>query len=154
MHGPLDVSPIIDRIRVEVPDLRFVGGAADEGRIDEQRLPPMPCAMVVLEAEDHVPTKLSGGVIAQATTATVAILVGVRHQRLAERGMAHADAGQPIVAAIRGALANWRPADESADDLGTMTLAGKAQLNRLDQDCWWWIDRYQVTYRSRQEDNQ
>lgn len=153
MLGPLDVTPIIVRLRAGVPDLRFVGGAADEGRIDEQRLPAMPCALVVLESEDQSSTKLSGGVIAQTAVATVAVLIGVRHQRVAERGTAHADDGVALVGAVRSALVNFRPGPNDVE-VSVLNLEGKAQLNRLDQDCWWWIDRYQLTYRARVETQQ
>jgi hypothetical protein len=153
MLGPLDVSPVISRIRDQVADLRSVGGAADQAAIDAQRLPPMPCAFVTLAGEEITTTKLSGGVVAQTARAVIDVLVGVRHARVAGRGMAHAEAGIALVNQIRGALVAWNaflatPPDGDAT-LGMLNLSGRGQLVRLDQDLWWWIDRYQLTYRGR-----
>jgi hypothetical protein len=151
----MDVTPIIERIRDQVPaaELRFVGGAADQAAIGEQRLPPMPCAFVVLAGEDVSTTRMSGGVLAQTVVAVIDVLVGVRHARAAARGADHAETGIGIVDQIRGALVNWNaflatPAGADGT-LGVMSLNGRSQLVRLDQDLWWWVDRYQLTYRAR-----
>lgn len=149
MLGPFDPTPIIERLRTEVPSLRFVGGAADQAKLDEQRLPPMPAAIVLLAGEDIRSAPVSGGVMTYTAIASIDVVVGVRHARTAERGQAHADRGLPIVGEIRAVLNNWAPNGSTNIFAERMASNGRCQLLRLDEDVWWWVDRYQFTYRSR-----
>lgn len=146
--GPLNVASIIERVRTRVPALKLVGGAAHADRIEDGTV-VFPCAFVVLAAEDIVSVPMSSGVHMCTVNATIDVFVGVQHHQVAKRGEPAAEAGVPIVAAIRGALNNWTPVAPTDTSADTICSKGRSQFIGGQASEWWWRDRYQVTYRGR-----
>lgn len=141
--APFDVRPVIERLRSRVEDLRDVGEAADFAAVFE-RSPPLPSAYVVLEEErfDSADYAEHGEI---RTTAILAVLVGVRHFRAADRGAAHAGEARQILGRTRAALVGWEPQlPVGATCQLPFRLQGQSHLMQYDQADWWWVDRYVI----------
>ena len=140
--APFDVRPVIERLRSKVDVLRDVGQAADFAAVFE-RSPPLPSAYVVLEEErfDSADYSEHGEI---RTTVILAVLVGVRHFRVADRGAAHADEARQILGRTRAALFGWEPRLPEGVTGQPMRLQGQSHLMRYDQADWWWVDRYLI----------
>lgn len=145
--GPFDVTPIIERIRAQVPALKLVGFAADRATAIEGAI-AMPCAFVILAGED-VKSEDLAGLLRHTAVAYIDVVYGVRHSQGGTRGKAQADASNPVIAAGRTALHGWTPAGPTGTRVEPMRSNGRAQLLRLAEAESWWIDPFTCTYRGR-----
>lgn len=146
--GPFNVTPIIERLREQVPALKLVGGAADRVAVEQSATLTTPAAFVILAAEDIQTTKASG-LMVHGVRARIDVIYQIRHYRDGSRGFAHTDALESVVAAGRAALNNWRPTGPEGATVELMTGAGRAQLLALRERDQWWLDPFEVEYRSR-----
>ena len=145
--GPLDVTPIVERIRALVPDFQMVCGAADRATAQESRL-RFPCAFVILAGEQVASESLTG-VMRHQADAKVDVLIGVRHYQGDQRGTPHAEAGIPLVAKVREALHGWTPAGPTGARVEPMRIQGKGALLQMSDADWWWVDPFLCTYKGR-----
>lgn len=145
--GPFDVTPIVARLRLQVPELQMIGGAADRAAAQEGAL-RLPAAFVIL-AREQLTSEPMTGVMRHQVGAQVDVLVGVRHYQARERGAAHADLGIALVGQVRDALHGWTPAGPTGASVEPMRSQGTGQLLKLHDAEWWWLDPYFIPYRSR-----
>lgn len=145
--GPLDTGSIIERLRLQVPTLKLVGGAANQAEAMAGS-PVMPCAFVVRAVEDIKTANMTGQQFCEVT-AQIHVIYGVRHYQGGQRGQSHAEAGDPFVQAGRIALSGWRPTAPSNTKIELLLSNGRGLLlSNVDAE-WWWLDPFTVTYRGR-----
>lgn len=145
--GPFDMTPIIERVRAQVPALELVGGAAERAAAVEGAI-ALPAAFIVLAGEDIRSEPITGSLRTE-TTARIHVITGVRHYQGGQRGQAHADVANRIVAAVRTALHGWTPAGPTGTRVESIRCNGRAELLKLAQAEWWWLDPFTCTYRGR-----
>jgi hypothetical protein len=145
--GPLDTTSIIERLRLQVPELKLVGGAADQAEAVSGS-PLMPCAFVVLAAEDLKSENMTGLLLTSAR-AQIHVIYGVRHYQGGQRGKSHAEAGTPLVNKGRIALNGWKPTAPDSTKIESIQSNGRGQLIKLADTEWWWLDPFTCTYRGR-----
>ncbi len=146
--GPFDVTPVIARLRSQVPAFKVLGGAADRATAQRTQLLATPAAFVILARESKRSESVSG-VMRHIVSARIDILVCVRHYQDGQRGDAHADQGIQLVGAVRAALQGWTPAGPDGAGVDPMYSKGDAALLALTDNEWWWVEPFHVDYRSR-----
>ena len=104
--GPFPTSKVIERLS-GVSELRLVDGAA--GLVAAVESPPraVPAAYVLVEEQGREPGDYTGR-YAQPMTATVKVVLWVRHAAAGAGGKAAA-AMEEVERAVRSALRNWTP---------------------------------------------
>jgi hypothetical protein len=107
--GPFPLAPVLARLRVLVPALRFVGSAADLRTALEQQPAATPAAYVVRQERAKRSAGASGGVLIQEMGVDVIVVLYVRNQASAATGEGAAAEMDALIAAVRNALLNWRP---------------------------------------------
>jgi len=138
-YAPFDVTPIIARLKSQVPALLTVGGAADYAAVKGLADFRAPCAFVLLAREKLKP---HAGQDSQRVVVTFGVVLAVRNNRPAERGAAAASDLSTYLAAIRSALIGWSPAAVGADRRGVQLLQG--DLLNYDSSTLLWSDVYQT----------
>lgn len=146
--GPLDVRSIIDHLRVAVPELKFVGGAADRAAIDDAPTLVTPAAYVILASEDVNVTPATG-IPVHRTLARVDVIYHVRHYRDGQRGAAHQPELAHLVSLGRRALNQFVPTAPTGAVIEAMTSAGRALLLALRERDAFWLDPFETTYWGR-----
>lgn len=109
MLGPYPLAPVIERLRAQVPQLRFVGNAADLRTALDQQPRALPAAYVVRQERAQGAAGASGGVLIQQQNVDVIIVNYVRNNASADSGAAVAAEMDALAAAERAALLNWTP---------------------------------------------
>lgn len=145
--GPFDVTPIVQRLREQVPALETIGFAADVAAA-QKSAPRLPAGFVMLKKE-RLKSEPVTGLMRHEATAQVWVLIGVRHYQARERGAAHADVGIPLVAQVRIALHGWSPAGPDGATVEPLRSEGDGELMGLTDAEWWWRDPFILKYRSR-----
>ena len=145
--GPFDVTPIVQRLREQVPALETIGVAVDVAAA-QKSAPRLPAGFVLLKKE-RLKSELMTGVMRHQASAQVWVLIGVRHYQGRERGAAHADLGIPLVNQVRQALNGWTPAGPDGATVEPMRSEGDGELIGLTDAEWWWRDPFTLNYRSR-----
>lgn len=138
----MNLTPIIDRIRDEVPALKLVGGAAQFERA-LGGLTALPAAFILPAAEAAEPSPFMDQLVQQQVGAEFSVLVAARN--LADdEGAAAVEALEPVRVAIRAALLGWPPTDEHDS---CEFRAG--ELVAFDNGVLWWQDRYSTAFLIR-----
>lgn len=138
----MNLTPIIDRLRDEVPALKIVGGAAQFERA-LGGLTALPGAFVLPASEVASESPFMDGTVEQRVSAEFAVVIAARN--LADdEGAAAVEALEPVRVAIRSALLGWKvSADlDSAEFRGGDFLA-------FDNGVLWWSDRYGTAFTLR-----
>lgn len=136
--GPLDLLPLRDRLRANVPEFAdvFAVGSLTEAQSASM---PVPCAFVLLAEEQAQPRAGgSGGRFQQRVTATVGVLLALPYYA------AEQSAGpsvRPFITATRAALVGHKP--DGAETV--LQLAGGRMVGQQDSALLW-LDRYRVDY--------
>src|SRR5690606_38800702 len=100
----MNLAPIAERLRAQVPALKLVAGAADF-LAAEGRLTIDPAAFVLPVAEAAGPNRLSVGAVRQPLTFTFGVVLALKTPGAAsERQL---DALTPLRLAVRRALVGW-----------------------------------------------
>ena len=104
-----DTAQVAARIRECLPELQFVGGAADLAAVQELRSFRTPSCYVVFAAAQNtgrLPDAI--GQCALESRVEFATVLALRHWR-EHRGEQMQDEAQALAAKLRGALIGWRP---------------------------------------------
>ena len=113
-----DTAQVVQRIRESLPELRFVGGAADLAAVQELRSFRTPACYVIFAAEQN--TQRVPDSIAQCTLESrveFTTVLAIRHWR-EQRGEQMYDARLQLLGALRGALIGWRPPQQGCRVIG------------------------------------
>jgi len=111
-------AQVQQRIRECLPELQFVGGAADIAAVQELRSFRTPACYVIFAAEQN-----SGrfpdtpGQCAFESRVEFTTILALRHWR-EQRGEQMADARLALLGALRGALIGWRPPQPGCRSIG------------------------------------
>ncbi|GIX33423.1 MAG: hypothetical protein KatS3mg125_1379 [Lysobacterales bacterium] len=141
--GPLALSPIIARIRQEVPLLRTVGGVAEAAAAQRGSLQGLPAAFVMLEEESASPTFGSSGAHLQRVSVRFAVLLAARNARDA-LGQALAETAGELAGELRRALVGWMPSTAL-----TAIEFRQGRLLSFDDAVIWWQETYGCDYLLR-----
>ncbi len=143
MSLAFDIAPIIERLRLAVPTLRQVAGAAElAAAIESGKGAQTPSAFVVLATEQGNPPHGLSSQFVQHVEVAVTVMLCVRNYARASLGAAAGADLVPILAATRQALLAWQP--DGADDL--LELAS-GRVDDFDAGTLWWQDVYRTRYR-------
>ena len=139
--APIDPRLVITRLATLGNTLQTIGAAADFQAVKTLSGFRTPSAFVVLADEQGVPKPTGhNGPVRQLVSATFGIVVAVRNYRYDEAEKA--DALNPILAAVRGAIIGWTPNLPMAR--ACQFLAG--QPLDSDSSTLLWGDIYQTQY--------
>lgn len=109
---PLDLTPIIDRIRSEIPDMEEVGGAAEYSAVMDLVSFRTPSSYVVLAQEKDLtqatekPGRRPSG--RQQLESTFGVIMALRNYRDPEGEAVSAEARQ-MIGKVRAQLMGWTP---------------------------------------------
>lgn len=104
-----DTAQVVQRIRACLPEMQFVGGAADLAAVQELRSFRTPSCYVIFAAEHNtarVPDSIAQ--CALETRVEFSTVLAIRHFR-EQRGAQMEDERLALLARLRGALIGWRP---------------------------------------------
>jgi hypothetical protein len=133
------LNSIMARLVDEVPSFRLVGGAAEFERA-ANALAALPAAFVLPATDTAEENNFMGQLVQQKVTLRFAVLIAARN--LADdEGAAAVESLEPLRAAVRDALLNWRP--DGADD-GCEYANGS--LVAFTNGTLWWQDFFTTTY--------
>jgi hypothetical protein len=102
---------------------------------------PVPCAYVLLGAEQGSKRLGASGVYRQRTTATVGVLIGARVYGDETGGAVGPELGA-LIGAARTALLAWMP--DGADTV--LEFVDGRVLSMTEDATTWWLERYRVDY--------
>lgn len=143
MLGPLDTAAIADRLRVNVPALRLVAGAAElDAAVTSTAAGVVPAAYVLLSRESASASRGGSERVVQQVEVALSVIVVARNYRQADLGAATGADLAALVSAVRAALIGWTP------NLST-TLPIDFQSGRLEQrqgGQLWWQEIYRTRY--------
>lgn len=115
---PFDTSLIVQRLREQVPELQFVGGAADYAAVKELSSFRPPSAYVVFAEETNTGKfPAAPGVCIQSCTTQIGVVLALRHYR-EQRGDQMQQEARQLVGAVRVALIGHKPASHGASPVG------------------------------------
>ena len=135
----MDLSPIVARLKIQLPALRSVGASADLDAAIEGAV-ALPAAFVLPLAESAVDIGLTGST-GQRIAQAFGVLHVVSNKRDAQGGASLDELATHRVA-LRAALVGWVP--DAAT--GEPVLFTGGRLLRLDGDGrLWWIDEFALT---------
>ena len=104
-----DTAQVAARIRECLPELQFVGGAADLAGVQELRsFRPLACYVVFAAAQNTNSIRDCIGQCALEMRYEFSTVLALRHYR-EHRGEQMQDEAQALAAKLRGALIGWRP---------------------------------------------
>ena len=104
-----DTAQVQQRIRACLPELQFVGGAADIAAVQELRSFRTPACYVIFAAEQNtqrVPDSIAQCALESRVEFTT--ILAIRHFR-EQRGAQMDGDRRRLLGALRGALIGWRP---------------------------------------------
>ena len=131
--APFDIDLVIERVRISVPELRQVRGAADYAQLKTLRDLAPPEAFVLLARERGKP----GTHGSQAAAVSFGVVIAVRNQR-GQRGKPAMDDAVPLIGAVRSALIGWTPTLHTGSEPGRPIRGGRPcqwlQGDTLDYD--------------------
>lgn len=117
--APFDVRLIQERLRIALPQLRSVQGAADYAAITALREFPVPCAYVVMAKEKGAQNPPGNAVrgqvmpVSQVVNAVFGVVLVVRNYR-EQRGAQVADELNTLIGGARAALIGYVPEVDGA----------------------------------------
>lgn len=133
----LNLALIIEQLRLAVPALRLVGGAAEFERA-VQGLTALPAAFVLPARDVGGPSAFMGQITQQQVASDYVVLLAVRN--LADdEGAAAIEALRPVRIAVRDALLGWVP---DADFDNCEYAAG--ELLAFENGVLWWQETYRT----------
>lgn len=115
---PFDTGLVVQHLREQVPELHFVGGAADYAAVQDLSEFRTPSAYVVFAEEVNtgkVPT--NPGVCMQESDTEFGVVLALRHYREQLGEQMHQDARR-LIGAVRVALIGYKPAMRGARAIG------------------------------------
>lgn len=136
--GPLDVRPLRDRLRSNVPQLAdvFAVGSVAEAQASAM---PVPCAFVLLVEEQAQPRAGgSGGRYQQRVAATVGVLLALPYYASEQTG---GPSVRDYIEAVRLALIGHKP--DGAETV--LQLAGGRMVGQQDSALLW-LERFRCDY--------
>ncbi len=143
MSLAFDIAPVIERLRLQVPALRQVAGAAElASAIESGKGAQTPSAFVVLATEQGNPPLGLSSQFVQHVEVAVTVMLCVRNYARAALGAAAGADLAPILTATRAALLAWCP--DGADDVFELA---SGRVDDFDAGTLWWQDVYRTRYR-------
>ena len=145
--APFDLTPIIGRLREQVPTLRAVQGAADYAAVASLQDFSAPCAYVVLVSEDSEPNPPGhaprGRVakLSQLLVVQFGVVLAVRNYR-EQRGAQLAEELKQMLGDVRRALLGYVP--DVAGGRPCQLVSGR--LQDYDASTALWVDVYQTQH--------
>lgn len=133
---------IVERLRLEVPRLRLVGGAAQLARARDG-VTTLPAAFVLPAAETGEGNQFGNQIVQQRVTGDFVVLLAVRNLADGE-GAAALESLKPVRDAVREALLGWQPRAD-ADNLEFV----RGDLIDFPDDLLWWGDTYRTAFDIR-----
>jgi hypothetical protein len=107
--GPFPVAAVIERLRVRVPELKLVDGAAGLLAAEKQQPSASPAAFVVANERAGPSKGYTGGTLAQPVAATCVVVIYVKHAGSATSGAKAQQQLDALRGLIRNVLVNWKP---------------------------------------------
>lgn len=105
---PFDTALAVLQLRVQVPELHDVGGAADYAAVKELRHFRAPSAFVIFGAETNTGSvPASPGVCVQESRVEIGVVLALRHYSEI-RGEQMQQEARVLIGAVRRALIGWR----------------------------------------------
>lgn len=142
MLGPFAASDVIDRLRVSVPALRLIAGAAElDAALNSTSASTVPAAYVLLARETASASRGSSERVVQQVDVALSVILVARNYQRADLGAAAGADLAALTAAVRGALIGWTPSP--ADTLPLDLQSGRLE-SRQGASLWW-----QEIYRTR-----
>lgn len=142
--GPLSIDPIIERLRVSVPQLKLVAGAADLAAATEKKFPLTPATFVLLATEKFGKVVSTTQRFRQNVTASFFVVTALRDHNIGKRGIEKSPELKQILAAQRAALLKW--AHPEANRTG-MRMGGTGKLLSYENALLGWQDVFQAEYQ-------
>jgi hypothetical protein len=138
----VNLAPIIEQLRVCVPALRLVGGAAQFERA-AGALTTLPAAFVLPTKESAAESAFMDQLVEQLVNAEFVVVVAVRNLT-DDEGAAAVESLEPVRTAVRDALLGWQPA---ANAHGCEYASG--EIFEFGNGVLWWQDTYRTAYLIR-----
>lgn len=138
----MNLAPVIEQLRVAVPALRLVGGAAAFERAADS-LTTFPAAFVLPAKEAADDSPFLSQAVEQLVSSVFVVLVAVRNLG-DDEGAAAVESLEPVRTAVRLALLGWQPAEDAH---GCEYVAG--ELLAFENGALWWQDTYRSAYLIR-----
>lgn len=140
------MTSIIERLRAQVPALKFVAGASSLMAIDENPALATPAAFVIRVSEEITSTPTSGIVIQRAVV-KVDLVYQIRNYRDGQRGANLDEEMEALINAGRTALNQWTPTPPTGAQIEAMASKGRAYQLPLRSRELSWLDPFETTYR-------
>jgi hypothetical protein len=121
--GPFPVADAMERLRAQVPDLKFISGAADLATAIAQQPPAVPAAYVLSEDTSREAHGYTDDTLAQDSRAVVQVVLFVRNYSRENTGAAAERDMTALATKVRLALLNWSPVP--GEILSLQSLAGR-----------------------------
>jgi len=137
----------MERLRLEVPAFKKVGGAADLPGA-EDALKQVPAAFVMLLAESAAANELLSGALSQRVVVRFAVLIAASNLNDAT-GEAALATLVPLREAVNAMLLNWQP-HPSFDPCEF----ARGQLLQVADRVLWWQDEYVTAFYLRKVPNE
>ena len=110
--GPFPVAVAVDRLKAQVPKLRFVCNSADLRSALKTAPNAVPAAYVLVEEKGDKPNVATGGVVVQMVHVAVQVVLFVKNYAQEAVGSAARRDMDALLADVRTALVGWRPTDK------------------------------------------
>lgn len=139
------IQETIDRLKAQVPMLKFVSGAASFQQASQSNPPAVPAAYVILFGEQAGPNRLADMQVMQQVKATVGICL-VTRSVVDARGAEASNDMDELRKEVKSALFGWAPAegkDPYERGAGGLLLFRDTHM--------WWKDDFVTAYIDRSE---
>lgn len=131
------IPAIVERLRMEVPRLRLIGGAAQLARARDGAT-VLPAAFVLPVAETAEANPYMDQGVQQKVSEDFVVLVAAQNVS-DDEGAAALEALAPMRLAVRAALLGWQP-DADADNVEFV----RGDLVEFQDSVLWWGDTYRT----------